>query len=119
MTQTQRPKRKVVVGTVISDKMDKTIVVRTERLVKHPKYEKYIKRHTVYKVHDEKEEAEVGDVVEIMECRPLSRTKRWRLVRVVRKGRGVVEPIPVAPEIEALKPEPPVTEEAPPAEKKE
>jgi small subunit ribosomal protein S17 len=117
---TERLKRKIIVGTVTSDKMAKTIVVSMERLVKHPKYGKYMKRYTVFKAHDEKREARTGDVVEIMETRPISRTKRWRLVRIVRKGEGVLAPIPGAPELEAPKPEPPAPEapkpEAPKAE---
>ena len=114
---TDREKRKIVVGTVTSDKMQKTIVVRMERLVKHPKYGKYMKHYTAYKAHDEKREAKVGDVVEIMETRPLSATKTWRLVRIVKKGEGVLAPIPGAPEIEAPKPEAPKPEApaAPPA----
>lgn len=111
---TERLKRKTVVGRVTSDKMRKTIVVRMERLVKHPKYGKYMKHYTAFKAHDEKQEARTGDVVEIMETRPLSRTKTWRLVRIVKKGEGVLAPIPGAPEIEAPKPEAPKPE-APPA----
>jgi len=109
----ERLPRKTVVGLVTSDKMQKTIVVRSERQVKFPKYGKYIKRHTVYKAHDEKGEAKVGDTVEIMESRPLSRTKCWRLVKIVKKGEGVLAPIPGVPEIE---PEtaPPKPEAAPP-----
>ena len=107
---TEREKRKIIVGTVTSDKMSKTIVVSMERLVKHPKYGKYMKRYTAYKAHDEKEEATVGDVVEIMETRPISLTKRWRLVRIVKKGEGVLPPIPGVPELEPPKPETPAPE---------
>jgi len=71
------------IGTVKSDKMDKTIVVRVDRKVLHPVYKKYIKRHTTLIAHDESNEAKVGDRVEVVFGRPLSRTKRWRLVRVV------------------------------------
>ena len=78
--------RKHTVGVVTSDKMQKTIVVQVERLVKHPQYGKYLRRHTVYKAHDEKNEAKVGDRVEITETRPLSKTKRWRLIRVIGKN---------------------------------
>ncbi|RKY21738.1 MAG: 30S ribosomal protein S17 [Planctomycetota bacterium] len=81
----ERGNRKKVIGVVASDKMDKTITVRVERLVKHPLYKKYIRRWTALKAHDEKNEAAVGDTVEIMETRPLSKTKRWRLVRIVQK----------------------------------
>ncbi|MBM4043545.1 MAG: 30S ribosomal protein S17 [Planctomycetes bacterium] len=76
--------RKTVIGTVTSDKMQKTITVRVERMVEHPRFHKYVRQSTVYKAHDEKEEAGVGDKVEIMETRPLSKTKRWRLVRLVK-----------------------------------
>jgi small subunit ribosomal protein S17 len=82
-----RGKRKDVVGVVTSAKMEKTIAVRVERLVKHATYGKYQKRHVIFKAHDEKREAGKGDRVEIMETRPLSRTKRWRLVRVVEKAK--------------------------------
>ena len=76
--------RRVVTGKVVSDKMDKTIAVREERLVKHALYGKYIRRSTTYKAHDENNTAHLGDVVEITACRPLSKTKTWRLVRIVR-----------------------------------
>lgn len=79
----QRTRRKVVQGVVTSDKMDKSIVVRSERLVKHPTFGKYVKRYSKYHAHDPNNEAAVGDVVELMECRPISKTKFFRLVRVV------------------------------------
>lgn len=79
----ERNRRKTLVGVVKSAKMDKTIVVSVEQLVQHPVYKKYIRRRTVVKAHDEKNECAEGDVVEVMETRPLSRTKRWRLVRIV------------------------------------
>jgi small subunit ribosomal protein S17 len=66
--------------------MDKTISVRVERLFKHPKYKKYIRKHSKVHAHDETNDANVGDTVELMECRPLSKTKRWRLVRVVERA---------------------------------
>lgn len=77
--------RKMVLGIVTSDKMNKTITVMVKRTIKHPKYGKYIKRSTVYKAHDEKNEAKIGDKVEIRETRPLSKTKRWGLVRIIPK----------------------------------
>ena len=80
----ERGKRRTVVGHVVSDKMDKTITVKEERLVKHPLYGKYIRRSTTYKAHDEANQAVAGDVVEIAFGRPVSKTKNWRLVRVVR-----------------------------------
>ncbi len=81
-----RNNRKVRVGTVVSDKMQKSILVMIERKVVHPTYKKYIKRSTKLMAHDEKEEAGIGDVVKIMETRPLSKNKRWRLVEVVKKA---------------------------------
>ena len=70
-------------GTVVSDRMDKTIVVKTERRVKHPRYGKYIRRYTTYYAHDELNQAKVGDKVELAFTRPVSKTKRWRLTKVV------------------------------------
>ena len=86
MTETtERGKRKVMTGRVVSDKMEKTIVVSIERLVKHETYGKYVRRRNKFKVHDEKNEAKVGDVVRFMETRPLSKDKRWRLVDFVQR----------------------------------
>ena len=87
-TQDKRGMRRVVTGTVVSDKMDKTITVRQDRLVKHPLYGKYIRRATTYKAHDENNRAKMGDTVEITFCRPLSKTKTWRLVSVVKSSGG-------------------------------
>jgi small subunit ribosomal protein S17 len=81
-----RGQRRLFVGVVTSDKMDKTRRVEIPRLVKHPRYGKYIKRRTVCHVHDEQNESHKGDTVEIMETRPLSKTKHWRLVRVVTRN---------------------------------
>ncbi len=81
----ERGTRKSRIGVVVSDKMFKTAVVAVERRIKHPVYKKYIKRTTKFKVHDEKDECRVGDVVKIMETRPLSKTKRWRIIEVVEK----------------------------------
>ncbi len=89
--QSKRGMRRVVTGKVVSDKMDKTITVRQERLVKHPLYGKYIRRATSYKAHDENNQARTGDVVEIAYGRPISKTKNWRLVRVVRSDSLAVE----------------------------
>jgi small subunit ribosomal protein S17 len=77
---------RTLTGTVVSNKMDKTITVLVERTYKHPKYGKYVRKHERYHAHDEKNEAGPGDKVELMECRPLSRLKRFRLVRVTEKG---------------------------------
>ncbi len=77
--------RKTRVGIVSSNKMDKTIVVKVERKIKHPLYGKFLKKTTSFHAHDEKNECNIGDTVKIMESRPLSKTKRWRLVEVVEK----------------------------------
>ena len=82
----ERGQRKSLVGTVTSDKMNKTATVSVERLEKHPRYGKYVRRRTLCKAHDENNEARVGDTVEIMAARPLSKTKRWRLVRVIKRA---------------------------------
>jgi small subunit ribosomal protein S17 len=79
-------RRKTVIGMVSSDKMRKTRAVRLVWLEKHPKYGKFLRRHTTFYVHDEGEVAHLGDTVEIEETRPLSKLKRWRLVRVIAKG---------------------------------
>ena len=81
----ERNLRKLRTGIVTSDKMDKTITVAIERRVKHPIYGKFVKKTTRFHAHDEKNEASIGDVVRIMETRPMSKTKRWRLVEVVEK----------------------------------
>lgn len=81
----ERGVRKTRIGVVVSDKMNKTAVVAVERLVKHPAYKKYIKRTSKFKAHDEKNECKVGDKVKIMETRPLSKTKRWRVVEILEK----------------------------------
>jgi len=85
-TETQRGVRKERSGVVVSDKMDKTIVVMTERRIRHPVYGKEISRTKKFYAHDEKNEAKVGDVVRISEARPLSRLKRWRLVEIVTRA---------------------------------
>src|SRR5947208_15274146 len=82
----ERGQRRMAVGVVTSDKMNKTRRVEIPRLVKHPRYGKYIRRRTVCHVHDEQNESRVGDTVEIMETRPRSKTKNWRLVRAVTKA---------------------------------
>ncbi|MFR8001957.1 MAG: 30S ribosomal protein S17 [Hydrogeniiclostridium sp.] len=82
-----RNMRKSAVGKVVSDKMDKTIVVAIEDSVKHPLYKKIIKRTVKFKAHDEKNECKAGDRVRIMETRPLSKDKRWRLVEIIEKAK--------------------------------
>ncbi len=81
----ERNLRKTRVGKVVSDKMDKTIVVAIEDHVKHPLYKKIVKRTYKLKAHDEKNECNIGDTVKVMETRPLSKDKRWRLVEIVEK----------------------------------
>ncbi len=83
----ERSLRKTRVGTVVSDKMDKTIVVAIIDRVRHPLYKKIITRTVKYKAHDEKNECGIGDKVEIMETRPLSKEKRWRLVEIIEKAK--------------------------------
>lgn len=82
----QRNERKVQIGKVVSDKMEKTIVVAVETYKKHDLYHKRIKYTKKFKAHDENNEAKIGDTVKIMETRPLSKDKRWRLVEVVEKA---------------------------------
>lgn len=82
-----RNMRKTNVGRVVSDKMDKTIVVAIEDSVRHPLYKKIIKRTIKFKVHDENNECGIGDKVRIMETRPLSKDKRWRLVEIIEKAK--------------------------------
>jgi small subunit ribosomal protein S17 len=101
---TTRTKRRTEIGTVVSDKMDKTIVVRVPHKVRHPVYGKYLYRHEVFKAHDEKEAAKEGDTVEIAFTRRLSKSKHWTLVRVVsaarvRAVRGEEDSAGAAPEV--------------------
>lgn len=79
--------RKVRIGKVVSDKMEKSIVVAVERKVKHPIYGKFVKKTTKFVAHDEVNEANIGDTVRIMETRPLSKLKRWRLVEIIEKAK--------------------------------
>ena len=83
----ERKKRKTRVGKVVSDKMDKTIVVAVENHVKHPLYGKIVKKTYKLKAHDENNECGIGDTVKVMETRPLSKDKRWRLVSIIEKAR--------------------------------
>ena len=83
----KRNERKVRVGKVVSDKMQKTIVVAIEELVQHKLYKKAVKRTVKFQAHDENNEAHIGDKVSIMETRPLSKEKRWRLVKIVEKAK--------------------------------
>jgi small subunit ribosomal protein S17 len=87
MTENTRAFRKTRIGTVVSDKMDKTIVVAVEDSYQHPLYKKTMKRTYKLKAHDENNECGIGDTVEVMETRPLSKDKRWRLVRIIEKAK--------------------------------
>lgn len=82
---TERSMRKTRVGTVISDRMDKTVVVRVQTLKEHPRYKKVVRQSSRFKVHDEQNQCTVGDRVRIVETRPLSHDKRWRLLEIVEK----------------------------------
>src|SRR3954452_15697527 len=97
-TAEPRKPRRTLIGVVTRDKTAKTRRVEIQRLVKQPRYSKYIKRRTVCYVHDETNETRIGDTVEIMESRPLSKTKNWRLVRVVKKAPA--GPAPAGPAAE-------------------
>jgi len=87
MTQTEkRGRRKVRVGHVVSNKMEKTAVVAVTRLVRHPLYGRFVKKTTKFKVHDETNQCQIGDTVRIVETRPLSKDKRWRLIEIIRRA---------------------------------
>lgn len=88
-TEQRNTRRKVLVGEVVSDRMQKTIVVEVRRRVRHPRYEKVINKFKKFYAHDEKQEARMGDIVRIEESRPLSRLKRWRLVEIVQRATAV------------------------------
>ena len=78
--------RKVLIGTVVSDKMDKTVVVQVKRLFIHPRYKKYVRRNARYKAHDATNQCGVGDKVQIIESRPLSKDKHWRVSKIIEKA---------------------------------
>ncbi len=84
---TERNERKVRTGKVVSDKMDKTVVVAVERLVQHNLYSKPVKKTTKFKAHDENNESHTGDTVAIMETRPISKDKRWRVVEIIERAK--------------------------------
>ena len=90
-TNAERGRRKERVGDVVSDKMNKTIVVRVERRFRHPRFKKVVTAYSKFYAHDEKNEAKVGDRVRIQETRPLSKTKSWRLVEIVERTQEVVK----------------------------
>lgn len=85
--QQERGRRKVRTGVVVSDKMDKTVVVRIDRQVRHPLYDKTIRRSSKLAAHDEANDARTGDTVRVVETRPLSKSKRWRLVEIVERAK--------------------------------
>ena len=89
MTENVVRRRASKTGVVVSDKADKTVVVRVDRIVRHKLYKRYIRRKTKFMAHDEQNHCKVGDTVEIVESRPLSARKRWRVRRVVKRGQGV------------------------------
>ena len=97
----ERGQRKVLLGIVVSNRMQKTIVVRISRLTRHPKYQRVIERQNTFKAHDEANSARIGDWVKIMETRPISKDKRWRLVEIVRKA-STAPPVPDEPAAEPL-----------------
>jgi small subunit ribosomal protein S17 len=82
----ERGNRKTQIGVVVSDKMDKTVVVKVDRIVKHPVYNKYIRRSATYKAHDNENSCKAGDRVLIVECRPLSKDKRWKVRQIIEKS---------------------------------
>jgi small subunit ribosomal protein S17 len=89
MTETATRRRASKIGVVVSDKADKTVVVRVDRIVKHKMYKRYVRRGATFMAHDEANDCRTGDTVEIVESRPLSARKRWRVRRVVQRGQGV------------------------------
>ena len=81
----RKPHKRILAGVVVSDKMDKTIVVQVTRRYRHPRYRKYVQERIRYKAHDQNNDAKAGDTVRIIETRPLSKTKRWRLMKIERR----------------------------------
>ncbi len=88
MAETITSRRASKVGIVVSDKADKTVVVRVDRIVRHTMYKRYVRKAATFMAHDEDNQAKVGDTVEIVESRPLSARKRWRMRRIVKRGQG-------------------------------
>jgi small subunit ribosomal protein S17 len=83
----EQSNKRTIKGVVISDKMDKTIVVKAVRLVKHPVFHKYVRKQVKYKAHDEKNQCKVGDTVLIIEARPMSKEKRWRMLEILERAK--------------------------------
>ena len=96
MAEAIKRRKAMKTGVVTSDKMDKSVVVRVVRTVKHRVYKRYVRRSTTFMAHDETNQCRIGDTVEIIESRPLSARKRWRVRRVVRKATGTAQPAAVA-----------------------
>ena len=92
MAETTIRRRATKVGVVVSDKADKTVVVRVDRIVRHEMYKRYVRKAAKFMAHDETNDAKVGDTVEIVESRPLSARKRWRVRRIVKRGVGTATP---------------------------
>ncbi len=85
-----KPHKKKFSGTVVSDKMDKTVVVKVETKIRHPLYTKYMKQTKKFKAHDENNQCQIGDLVEIIECRPISKDKKWRITEILKKGKETI-----------------------------
>jgi len=83
----EKSNKRTIKGVVVSDKMDKTIVVKAERLVKHSVFQKYVRKHVKYKAHDEQNQCKMGDTVLIIEARPMSKDKRWRMLEILEKAK--------------------------------
>lgn len=98
MVETKTRRRLKKVGVVTSDKMEKSVVVRVDRTVKHKMYKRYVKRSARFMAHDEQNQCKIGDTVEIIESRPLSSSKRWRVSRIVRRAAGAAQPVAQAGE---------------------
>jgi small subunit ribosomal protein S17 len=105
MADASRGQRKIRLGIVTSNKMQKTIVVQVRQLTRHPLYERIVPRTNSFKAHDEKSEAKPGDWVKIMETRPLSKDKRWRLIEIVQRA-STAPPVPATPEEEQAEAKP-------------
>ncbi|UCG38226.1 MAG: 30S ribosomal protein S17 [bacterium] len=86
MSENKAKERKIIIGTVVSNRMDKTAVVQVQRRFAHPVFKKYVSKRVKYKVHDEKNDLNIGDTVRIVETRPLSRDKRWRLLEILERA---------------------------------
>jgi small subunit ribosomal protein S17 len=95
-------RRRILLGEVVSNRMQKTITVKVERRVRHPIYERMVKRSKKFHAHDEHDQCQIGDQVRIIETRPLSKTKRWRLLEIIRRREGAAATLAVAGEEQAV-----------------